>query len=188
MLTLIIAGMSADVDLSLCDNGSWCLGANDTGRQCCQQNRGLFILDGVATTESPNVASASPSAGITSATSAGSTSTAASVGIGLGVGLGIIALIASVVCIVVRRRRRTADHDIGMPGSRRKSLQYNSEYISSPEPRSAAMASLELDSRIATNVPNRHSDLSYRAFGFQDGPAELPCEGYLPGEGRPGFA
>ena len=96
MLTLIIAGMSADVDLSLCDNGSWCLGANDTGRQCCQQNRGLFILDGVATTESPNVASASPSAGITSATSAGSTSTAASVGIGLGVGLGIIALIASV--------------------------------------------------------------------------------------------
>lgn len=182
MLTLIITGISGDVDLSPCDNGSWCLGANDTGRQCCQQKRGLFILDGETTTDSPNVTSD----GISAGKSAGPMSTGAYVGIGLGVGLGVIAVAVSVVIILLRRRGR-ADQDIGMPGSTLKSLQDNSEYGNSPVPPNAMMptvhdqraGSAELDTRISTNVPNWHSELSYRASGLQDEPAELPCEDHL---------
>ena len=203
MLTRIVAGRSVDVDLSLCDNGSWCLGANDTGRQCCQKNRGFIMLDGKPIRNSPDVTTTSPSAVTASVTSSASSapntsgsplSTGTYVGIGIAVGIGVIAIIASVVLVILRRRR--VNQDVAMPGTGRKSLQYSPDYGKPLTSLGTLMPAMEdyraefaeLDSRISTNIPNRQPYLSYSAPGLQDGPAELPCEDDSSRHGRRGLA
>lgn len=191
LLTLIVPDSTQDVNLSLCDNGSWCRGFNETGRQCCQQGQGFFIASGEATRINPNATTSSPSVDPTFVTSSPTTgpspsrssmSTGAKSGIGVGVGLGVVAIIA-VVGILALRRRRRGKKERGMEGGKEVSPQRTSQYDESLARPSTAMysagdfpaESVELESR-SLGAHDRLSYLSYRAPGHQDGPAELPSE------------
>ena len=53
-LTTVHTGASATVELSSCPDGSWCLGANVTGSQCCNAGEGYFVgLNGEQTKTKP---------------------------------------------------------------------------------------------------------------------------------------
>ncbi|KAF7511490.1 hypothetical protein GJ744_004078 [Endocarpon pusillum] len=103
---------SRDVQVSPCDNGSWCFGAGYDGRECCQQGRGLFIANGRATRINPNATT--PQTGVnasmphasTNGPASQSISIAAKAGIGIGVGLAVVAIISVAVILALRKRRK----------------------------------------------------------------------------------
>lgn len=158
-----------------CDNGSFCLGANDTGRQCCAQDQGFFIADGKATRTKPN------------ATNSASASIGIKVGIGLGVGLGVIAILALVGFLVLRRRRRGSpeeEEEEETPEMTQAYGQHTSDYDASLAPPNTEIYSMgdyyaesvEIDSRTFETGPNRQSYTTYGASGRQEDPVELPSE------------
>ena len=184
-LTPIAIDSSRDVQVSPCDNGSWCFGSGYVGRECCQQGLGLFIANGKATRINPNATT--PQTGVntsrtdasTSAPTNQSISIGAKAGIGIGAGLAVAAIISVAVILVLRKRRKDIE-ERRMGEEKEMSFQQDSQYDESLARPSTAMYSasdfpaetVELDSR-SMNTTNRLSYLSYRAPGLQDGPAEL---------------
>ncbi|ERF69618.1 hypothetical protein EPUS_03610 [Endocarpon pusillum Z07020] len=184
-LTPIATDSSRDVQVSPCDNGSWCFGSGYDGRECCQQGRGLFIANGEAI--SINTNATTPQTGVnismpdasTNVPTSQSISIAAKAGIGIGVGLAVAAIISVAVILALRKRRKDIE-ERRTEEEKEMSFQEDSQYDESLARPSTAMystsdfpaESVELDSR-SLNATNRHSYLSYRAPGLQDGPAEL---------------
>lgn len=184
-LTRITTDSSRDVQVSPCDNGSWCFGSGYDGRECCQQGQGLFIANGKATRTNPNattpqteVNTSMPNASTNVPTSQ-PISIGAKAGIGIGVGLAIAAIISVAVIIALRKRRKDIE-ERRTEEEKEMSFQQDSQYDESLARPSTAMystsdfpaESVELDSR-SMNATNRQSYLPYRAPGLQGGPAEL---------------
>jgi hypothetical protein len=111
----------SDITLTQCDDGSICWG--DQNRACCQQDEGVFVLNGEQVAFDPSATSSTPTATPTSstmsstsaATSASATetsssdsglSTGAQAGIGVGAGLGGLAVVLLIVWLIWRRRKR----------------------------------------------------------------------------------
>jgi hypothetical protein len=180
LLTPFTPGYSQDVNLSECNDGSWCKGANSSGGECCQQGQGFFIVNGEATRTNPNDMAASTSSSASS--SSNSTSMGTKIGIGVGVGLGAIAVIALTLIIFLRQRRQLSQ-EIEFNETKQVPM-HNPDYNESLMPPSTTIYSTgdyqadsaELDSRTSWRDQSRQSYLSYRAPGLQDGPAELPSE------------
>ncbi len=184
-LTPMATDSSRDVNLSPCDNGSWCFGSGYDGRECCQKGQGLFIAEGKATRINPKTTTSQPRLNTSVADSSTtvptnqSISTAAKAGIGVGVGLAVTAIILVAVFLVLRKRRKDSEAR-RIEEEKDMSFQQDSQYDESLAPPSTEIystgdfhaESVELDSR-SLDTANRLSYLSYRAPGLQDGPAEL---------------
>lgn len=205
-LTDFHEGSYQDVDLSLCDNGSWCLGANETGRRCCQQGQGLFVVNGKVATVKPGTTANSPSVVTVTTTntdttktpssvvttpvtsspdsaSPSSTSTGTNIGIGVGVGLGAVATMGFLGALLILRRRR-GGRGARLWGTTQTSFQHSGKGdVSLATPRTTIHPtgdheneSFKFYSPTSLTFNHRESCLSYRALGLQDGPTELPVE------------
>jgi hypothetical protein len=117
----------SDITLTQCDNGSICWG--DQNRACCQQDEGVFVLNGEQVAFDPSATSSiststptgstissAPAATSASATesssSDGGLSTGAQAGIGVGAGLAGLALVLLIVWLVWRRRKNKQPRQI----------------------------------------------------------------------------
>ena len=107
-----------NVDVTQCDDGSFCCGIGNNGSTCCSQGKGVWMVDGKETSVNPNkTSSAAASSSVTPATSAASASVPSKYGtathhsragaIAGGVVGGAVALLllAGLVYWVMRRRR-----------------------------------------------------------------------------------
>lgn len=127
-----------DVELTPCDDGSYCDGGSNL--LCCQQGLGYFIKNGTQTrvnpkqTSSTPTASSSPSASPSSSASSGGLSTGAKAGIGVGVAIAVLAIIAFAFFFISRRRSRRQNNkeQAGLTSEITK-WQDASEMTSNPE-------------------------------------------------------
>lgn len=103
-----------DVDVTQCDDGSFCCGAATNGSSCCAEGRGVFMVDGKESRVNPNKTSTTPTT--PSATAAHSTpSTTAShhadaevIAGGVVGGVAALSLLIGLLYWFVRRRRRNS--------------------------------------------------------------------------------
>jgi hypothetical protein len=181
-----------DVALSLCDDGSWCRGPTETGRQCCRRGEGLFIKDGEASRRTaPDAKTPSPVNGTSRPSpSKNPISAAAMAGIGIGAGLSVgvglcVVAIAAVFGVRMLRRRRNPSQERAIDTEKEVCLRCSPHNDESLAPPSTAIystddvlpESVELEWR-SLSANERLSYVRYRASDPQDEvvPAELPSE------------
>ena len=106
-----------DETVTQCSDGSWCCGTSSNTTDCCNQGKGVWIVDGEATTLRPSASSDAPSSSLsvtaTASTTSGanppsktsSTSPAAIIAIVTAAVIGTFVMVMGVVCCLMGRGR-----------------------------------------------------------------------------------
>lgn len=98
-----------DMTVTDCENGSYCCGNGTIADTCCQEGKGLFVLDGKAVSEPPTKANLSSSGAYSP------NETKAIVGGVIG-GVAVLALLSGFIAwIWMHHRRNTQSHEIPQP-------------------------------------------------------------------------
>jgi hypothetical protein len=197
LLMLNMPDYLRDVEVTYCEDTSWCRGGAEPARQCCRWHNGLFIKDSaVFRPPTPKTSSSVVQTSVTSSPTAAPTpsrnpiSAAAMAGIGVGAGLGVgagICLVAIGALVGVRmlRRRRNRSDKGAIEEEKEVCLRcsvHNDESLAPPRtPIYSAQDLVPESAELEWRLSRANERLSYmyyptRAPDLQDVPAELPSE------------